>query len=72
MNALSNIMTAMTDRFGPMAPLLAVGLAGVLLILVALPIVMKKKRDRFRELTSWSALRISLNRRRRKSCPPPS
>jgi tight adherence protein C len=50
MNALSNIMTAMTDRFGPMAPLLAVGLAGVLLILVALPIVMKKKRDRFREL----------------------
>jgi tight adherence protein C len=50
MNALSNIMTTMTDRFGPMAPLLAVGLAGVLLILVALPIVMKKKRDRFREL----------------------
>jgi tight adherence protein C len=50
MNALSNLMTAMTDRFGPMAPLLAVGLAGVLLILIALPIVMKKKRDRFREL----------------------
>ena len=50
MNALSNIMTAMTDRFGPMAPLLAVGLLGVLLILLALPIVMKRKRDRFREL----------------------
>jgi tight adherence protein C len=50
MNALSNAMTALTERFGPMGPLLAVGLLGMLLILVALPIVMKRQRDRFREL----------------------
>jgi tight adherence protein C len=33
-----------------MGPLLAVGLLGMLLILIALPTVMKKQRDRFREL----------------------
>jgi tight adherence protein C len=50
MDAISNIMTGLTDRFGPMGPLLAVGLLGLLLILLALPIVMKRQRDRFREL----------------------
>jgi tight adherence protein C len=50
MDAISNVMTALTDRFGPMGPLLAVGLLGLLLILTALPIVMKRQRDRFREL----------------------
>lgn len=33
-----------------MAPLLGVGLLGMLLILLALPVVMKRQRDRFREL----------------------
>jgi tight adherence protein C len=50
MSFLSDFMTGLTDRFGPMAPLLAVGLLGLLLILMALPIVMKRQRDRFREL----------------------
>lgn len=50
MNFLSDFLTGMTDRFGPMAPLLGVGLLGMLLILLALPVVMKRKRDRFREL----------------------
>ena len=50
MGFLSDFMTGMTDRFGPMAPLLGIGLLGVLLILLALPVVMKRQRDRFREL----------------------
>jgi tight adherence protein C len=50
MDAISNIVTALSDRFGPMGPLLAIGLLGLLLILTALPIVMKRQRDRFREL----------------------
>jgi tight adherence protein C len=50
MDAISNVMTGLTDRFGPMGPLLAVGLLGLLLILLALPVVMKRQRDRFREL----------------------
>ncbi|MFO1201668.1 MAG: type II secretion system F family protein [Tabrizicola sp.] len=50
MGFMSDIMAGLTDRFGPMAPLLAVGLLGFLLILLALPVVMKRQRDRFREL----------------------
>jgi tight adherence protein C len=50
MEFFTNLMSGLTDRFGPMAPLLAVGLLGLLLILLALPIVMKRQRDRFREL----------------------
>jgi tight adherence protein C len=51
MTPLSGIITWLTDTLGPMGPLLAVGLLGMLLILIALPTVMKKQRDRFRELT---------------------
>lgn len=50
MGFLSDFLTGMTDRFGPMAPLLGIGLLGMLLILLALPVVMKRQRDRFREL----------------------
>jgi tight adherence protein C len=50
MEFFSNLMSGMTERFGPMAPLLAVGFLGFLLILMALPVVMKRQRDRFREL----------------------
>lgn len=50
MDFIPNVMTGLTDRFGPMAPLLLVGLLGMLLILLALPVVMKRQRDRFREL----------------------
>jgi tight adherence protein C len=50
MEFLTGIMTFLTDKLGPMGPLLAVGMLGFLLILIALPTVMKRKRDRFREL----------------------
>ena len=50
MNPFSSINTWLTDTLGPLGPLLAVGLLGMLLILIALPTVMKKQRDRFREL----------------------
>ena len=44
------VLSFLTDRLGPMGPLLVIGLLGLLLILIALPTVMKKQRDRFREL----------------------
>ena len=50
MEFFANLMSGITERFGPMAPLLAVGLLGLLLVLLALPVVMKRQRDRFREL----------------------
>jgi tight adherence protein C len=50
MNPFSSINTWLTETLGPLGPLLAVGLLGVLLILIALPTVMKRQRDRFREL----------------------
>ena len=50
MSFLTDFLNGMTERFGPMAPLLGVGLLGLLLILLALPVVMKRQRDRFREL----------------------
>jgi tight adherence protein C len=50
MNPLTGINTWLIETLGPMGPLLAVGLLGVLLILIALPTVMKKRRDRFMEL----------------------
>lgn len=50
MNPFSTINTMLTDALGPLGPLIAVGMLGVLLILIALPTVMKRKRDRFREL----------------------
>lgn len=50
MNPFSSINTWLVETLGPMGPLIAVGLLGVLLILIALPTVMKRQRDRFREL----------------------
>lgn len=50
MDFFSGIMTFLTANLGPMGPLLAVGMLGLLLILITLPTVMKRKRDRFREL----------------------
>lgn len=50
MNPLSGVATFLTDRFGPLGPVMALALIGLLLILVALPTVMKRRRDRFREI----------------------
>ena len=50
MNPFSAANTWLIDTLGPLGPLLAVGVLGLLLILIALPTVMKRQRDRFREL----------------------
>ncbi|MGA0541663.1 type II secretion system F family protein [Neotabrizicola sp. VNH66] len=47
---LSNLNQTLVDLLGPLGPLIAVGLLGVVLILIALPTMMKKERDRFAEL----------------------
>ncbi len=50
MNPFSAVNTWLIDTLGPLGPLMAVGFLGVLLILIALPTVMKRRRDRFSEL----------------------
>lgn len=50
MNPITGALDYLTTNFGPLGPLLAVGVLGFLLILIALPTFMKKQRDRFREL----------------------
>ncbi|AZL60141.1 type II secretion system F family protein [Tabrizicola piscis] len=50
MNPFSAVNTMLIDTLGPLGPLMAVGFLGLLLILIALPTVMKRQRDRFREL----------------------
>jgi tight adherence protein C len=50
MNPFSGINTWLIETLGPLGPLLAVGMLGLLLILIALPTMMKRQRDRFREL----------------------
>lgn len=47
---LSSLNQTLTDALGPLGPLIAVGALGVVLILIALPTMMKKQRDRFSEL----------------------
>lgn len=46
----SAINDALKDALGPLGPLIAVGMLGMLLILIALPTMMKKQRDRYAEL----------------------
>ena len=50
MNPLSAANTWLIETLGPLGPLMAVGFLGLMLILIALPTVMKRQRDRFREL----------------------
>ena len=42
---IEDIQTMITDLLGPFGPLMIVGLLGVLLILITLPILMKKQDD---------------------------
>ena len=55
MNPVTTAMTYLTETFGPTGPLLAVGSFGMLLILAALPFVMRRRRDRFREIKGSQA-----------------
>ncbi|MFT4716965.1 MAG: tight adherence protein C [Paracoccaceae bacterium] len=52
MEYLDLAMTWLTDNFGEFGPLYATGLAGFLLILISLPILLKKKEDPFSKLDS--------------------
>ncbi|HHI70430.1 MAG TPA: type II secretion system F family protein [Rhodobacteraceae bacterium] len=45
MGFLESINTQLTDMFGPFGPLLAVGILGMFLILLTLPILLKKRED---------------------------
>ena len=45
MGFIENINTTLTDMFGPFGPLLAVGILGLFLILLTVPILMNKKED---------------------------
>jgi tight adherence protein C len=50
MNPFSVVNDWLVGTLGPLGPLMAIGFLGMLLILIALPTVMKRQRDRFREL----------------------
>ena len=47
---LSEINQMLTDAFGPLGPLLAIGILGVILVVVALPSMLKKENDGFTKL----------------------
>ena len=47
---LTNINTMLTDALGPLGPLLALGFLGALLIIIALPSMLKKETDGFTKL----------------------
>lgn len=46
----TSVQDILVSALGPLGPLMAVGLLGLLLIVIALPTMMKKQRDRFAEL----------------------
>ena len=50
MNPFGALNTMLVENFGPLGPLMALGLLGLLLVLLALPTMLKRQRDRFREL----------------------
>ncbi len=47
---LTSLQTALTDNFGPLGPLLAIGLLGLGLILAVLPTMLKKQPEPFAKL----------------------
>ena len=51
---LNSINQMITDKLGPLGPLLALGFLGVVLIIVALPAMLKKETDGFTKLKEQS------------------
>ena len=55
------MFTALSDMLksalGPLGPLIAIALLGIILVLIALPTMLKKQRDRFSELKQDSGVR---------------
>jgi len=64
---LTSVKDTLVSAMGPLGPLIAVGLLGVLLILIALPTMMKKQRDRFAELKQEARSGKSDNRALRRA-----
>lgn len=52
---LNSINTMLTDALGPLGPLMALAMTGVVLIVVALPTLLKKETDGFAKLKSQAA-----------------
>jgi tight adherence protein C len=50
MEFVTNINTMLVDQLGPMGPLIAIGAAGILLILLTLPAMLNKKPEPFDKL----------------------
>jgi len=57
MGFIENINTTLTDMFGPFGPLLAVGILGLFLILLTVPILMNRKEDPLDKLRKSNAAR---------------
>ena len=58
MDFFKNLLEQSTEQFGPFAPLLAIGILGMFLVLLTLPVLLKKRRDpmdRLREVKSQSS-----------------
>ncbi|MBI1170460.1 type II secretion system F family protein [bacterium] len=55
MNALANLNALLVAKFGPLGPLYAVGLLGILLILTVLPSMLKRKPEPFDKLKAMRA-----------------
>lgn len=50
MEFVSNLSAKLTETFGPLGPLMALGFLGLLLIIVAVPSMLKKENDGFAKL----------------------
>lgn len=60
---LDTINTMLTDALGPMGPLLALGFLGLMLVVIALPSLMKKETDGFSKLKAQAAEQKSQKKR---------
>lgn len=52
LESLTGLQTTLTDQLGPFGPILAVGILGMFLVLLTLPILLKKKVDPLDKLKS--------------------
>ncbi|MFZ1469636.1 MAG: type II secretion system F family protein [Paracoccaceae bacterium] len=67
MAILSFITEPLVSLMGPMGPLLAVGIVGFVLIIVALPTMLRKERDRFSELKDARGPSVASDKKLRRA-----
>ena len=65
MGFLSDINTMLTDAFGPLGPLLALGMLGLVLVLATIPAMLKKQPEPFSKL---KAQRLDVAKAARNVC----